>query len=76
MSTTSITTTPESTSKTITSNAFSQRQWSQPERLKVIELYSEMCAKIGPNNRIPAATDAQVDKFNKELVCILPYASI
>ena len=65
-------TTPEG--KTI--NAFSQRHWSKPERLKVIELYREICVKIGPNNRIPAATDAQVDKFNKDLVCVLPYASI
>jgi len=50
-------------------NAFSQRHWNEAERLNVIQIYREVCDKIGPNNRIPAPTEAQVAKFNRDLVC-------
>ena len=48
-------------------NAFSQRHWSNAERLKVFELYKGICHKIGPNNRLPCANQEQIDKFNNDL---------
>jgi hypothetical protein len=54
-----------SSSKVKAKNAYNH--WTEEEKEKVYHMYLEIAEKIGPSNKIPSPTDAQLENFNSTL---------